>query len=191
MMSTTESLLACFPPVAYDRSAPGVRAEAAVAARVLDDALAASGQLLKEQRPDQAQATFADWERNYALPDACVGGPAAADVLRRLNLMERVLGRGDLSRGYMLAITERLGYSGCTISEPALATCEASCEAPLYGTEFVGQWTLHVPVATAIHYATCESPCDAPLATWGNTQLECVINRRKPAHTKVLFAYPV
>lgn len=188
-MNTQEALLSCLPPVAYDRSASGVVAEAATTAHVMDLAHDGSQLVLREQQPDIAQAMFSDWERNYALPDSCVGGAAAPESARRANLLERVAGRGNLSRAYMLSIAERLGYPGCSISEPSLMTCADPCDGALNGPEFVGVWTLHVPVSTAVVQMTCTSPCDNALRTWGNTQLECVINRRKPAHTLALFAY--
>lgn len=38
--------------------------------------------------------------------------------------------------------------------------------------------------------ATVQMGVDEPLASWGDSLLECVIRRLRPAHTTVYFAYP-
>lgn len=188
-MNTQDALIACLPPDAYERSAVGVRAEAASTAATLDDAINSADVLLAEQQPDLTIQLLGDWERNYSLPDACVGGADAPADARRLNLLARIRGRGDLSRQHMLDLAASLGYPGCTITEFGGMTCADPCDSPVNGEDFIGVWRLNVPIATAIFEATCESPCDVQLRRWGNTQLECVIVRHKPAHTVVLFGY--
>lgn len=188
-MNTQDALIACLPPQAYEPNAPGVRAEAASTAAVLDEALGSADTLFAEQQPDLTVVLLGDWERNYSLPDACIGGAGAPADARRLNLLARIRGRGDLSRAYMIALAESLGYPGCTITEFDPMTCMDPCDSPVNGEDFIGVWRLNVPISTAIFEATCESPCDVQLRRWGNTQLECVIGRHKPAHTVALLGY--
>lgn len=188
-MLTRDALISCLPPTAYDRLAPGVQDEAATAAAVLDGSIASSDVVLSEHQPGNAVVALLDWERNYNLPDSCSGGLAASDAVRRANLLERISARGNLSRAYYIDLAERLGYPDCTITEFGPMTCADPCDGYLNSPEFVGVWRLNAPMLTAVVIMTCESPCDAALASWGNTQLECVINRRKPAHTQVVFSY--
>lgn len=188
-MLTQDALISCLPPQAYDRRAPGVLAEVAVAATVLDDVVGKSDVLLSEHQPGTTALALPDWERNYGLPDSCGGGLAATEATRRANLMERIAARGDLSRSYYINQAERLGYPGCTITEYGPMSCADPCDSYVNGPEFIGLWKLNVPTSTAIVLLTCESTCDSPLASWGNSQLECVISKRKPANTKVLFGY--
>jgi uncharacterized protein YmfQ (DUF2313 family) len=188
-MNTRDALLECLPPVAYDRAAPNVRAEATSAATVLDYAITLADFLAREQQPDTTAQMLGDWERNYGLPDACIGGVGATEAARRANLMDRVAGRGNLSRSFFIAQALGFGYAGCTITEYGPMTCADPCDGSVNGPEFIGVWRLNVPVSTVVNYATCESPCDTPLASWGNTQLECMVNRRKPAHTVAVFGY--
>ena len=189
-MNTQEALVACLPPQAYDRLARGVQAEAASAAAVLDQAIDGANNLLAEHQPDLTTQLLGDWERNYNLPDSCIGGAGASAAARRINLLARIRGRGDLSRRHMLELATDLGYPGCSITEYGGTTCEDPCDSPVNGEDFIGVWRLDVPIATAIFTATCESPSDVQLRSWGNTQLECVIARHKPAHSVALFAYP-
>lgn len=188
-MNTRDALTACLPRGAYDRTAPAVLREAEATAALVDDAIASAQVLAAEQQPETAGNAMLDWERNYALPDACVGGAEAPLATRRRNLLARVRGRGDLSRGHIIAEAEELGFPGCTITELGPMTCTHPCDQPVNGPEFIGVWRLNVPVATAITVMTCADPCNSQLRSWGNTQLECVINRLKPAHTVVGFAY--
>lgn len=130
-----------------------------------------------------------------------IGGPVtrAADVCsvfiypseaqRRVNLLGRLQHLGNLSRQFMIDQAADLGYPLCTITEYGPITCESTCDSPCNGVDFIGVWALNVPTSTAIVYASCESPCNTPLAKWGNTQLECIVNRRKPAHTVAVFTY--
>lgn len=188
-MQTSDALIACLPPRAYDPSAPEVQRAAAATATVIDDAIQSAAGLRIEHQPDLAARALPDWERNYNLPDTCIGGADAPIDARRLNLLERIRGKGDLSRAFMIDQAEALGYPGCSITESGPMTCMEPCDSPVNGVEFIGVWRLNVPVATAIRVMTCLDPCDSALRSWGNTQLECVINRRKPGGTVAIFGY--
>lgn len=188
-MLTLDALLSCLPQ-AYDRSAPGVLAEATVAAAVMDRAIDSAGIVLAEHQPGMTAVALLDWERNYNLPDGCAGGLAASEATRRTNLLERISARGNLSRAYYIDLAERLGYADCTITEFGPMSCEDPCDGYLNGPEFIGVWRLNVSGAELVTVpATCASPCDSALLSWGDTQLECAITKRKPAHTHVFFAY--
>ena len=188
-MLTRDALIACLPPQAYDRSAPGVQAEAAVAGAVLDDAIISADVILSEQQSSNAALALPDWERNHGLPDACIGGAGASAAQRLAYFLERISARGNLSLSYFTDLAASLGYPGCTITEFGPMTCADACDSYVNGPEFIGVWRLNVATPTAVIVMTCESACDASLAIGGNTQLECLINRRKPAHTKAVFSY--
>lgn len=188
-MDIKDALLACLPPVAYDTAARHVRGSSEATAVPLEEAVASAEALLSEHQPDLTTQALSDWERNYGLPDACIGGAWAPADARRMNLLARIRGRGDLSRGYFLVLANLMGYAGCSITELGGMTCVDPCDSAVNGENFIGVWRLNVPVSTAILEATCESPCDVQLRRWGNQQLECVILRHKPAHTIALFGY--
>ena len=188
-MNTRDALTECLPPVAYDRAAPGVLAEATSAAAVLDWSITLADVLLQEQQPDTTALALPDWERNYGLPDACIGGLAATVAARRANLIARIAGRGNLNAAFYIAQAAALGYPGSTVTELGPYTCMDPCDNAVNGYDFIGVWRLNLTLSTAIVVASCESPSDAPLRAWGNTQLECLINRKKPAHSVALFGY--
>jgi uncharacterized protein YmfQ (DUF2313 family) len=184
-----DAIPALLPPVAYDVRGLGVRREAGAIAAVLTSAESGAQTVLREQQPDRAVVGLEDWERNYALPDSCSGGVSQTLEQRRTALRQRIAGRGDLSRGFMIALAATIGYAGATIDEFGPTTCAHPCDSPVLGFEWIGVWRMNLAQATSITETTCEGASDAPLRVFGNTQLECVINRRKPAHTLVMFGY--
>jgi uncharacterized protein YmfQ (DUF2313 family) len=184
-----DALLGLLPPVAYDRNAAGVGQEAAAAAAPLADIERSASDLRREHDPAASVAALLDWERNYALPDVCSGGTSQTIEQRRLALMQRIRGRGNLSRAFMISLAASVGYPGATITELGPFTCVDPCDGELMGFEWVGVWRMNLLQQTSTIEATCESLCDAPLRSFGNNALECLINRRKPAHTVAMFAY--
>ena len=50
-------------------------------------------------------------------------------------------------------------------------------------------WRVVAPTETVVYFQAGESAAGDPLATWGNSQLECVIRRIAPAQTIVQFSY--
>lgn len=186
--TTSEALIACLPPVAYNRQAVQVGNEVAVLAALVDQGEQRADDVLTEQQADLTSAALGDWERNYNLPDPCLG-PSATFDQRRVSLLAKLVGLGDLSRSHMIEIAAALGYTGCTVTEFGPMTCADACDSAVNGEDFIGVWRLNVPAATLIQTATCASPSNVALRSWGNAQLECVIGRRKPAHTIALFGY--
>ncbi|VFT06472.1 putative phage tail protein [Escherichia coli] len=47
-----------------------------------------------------------------------------------------------------------------------------------------------MPAATNTTWMTCGDPCDSALRIWGDTVIECVLNKLCPSHTYVIFKYP-
>ncbi|MFA2121568.1 hypothetical protein ACD923_12900, partial [Escherichia coli] len=51
-------------------------------------------------------------------------------------------------------------------------------------------WQVNMPAATNSTWMTCGDPCDSALRIWGDTVVECVLNKLCPSHTYVIFKYP-
>lgn len=144
--------------------------------------------LLDEADPRTTYELLTDWERIAGLPDPCTPAEASLDE-RRLSLLQRLARRGGASATYFIALAEALDYPGTTVTEFRPLTCVSDCNdflnpAPLW----THQWQLNLP-ASRVVAMTCASPCNASLRTWGDSTLECVVTRLKPAHTNVTFTY--
>lgn len=144
--------------------------------------------LLNEADPRTTYELLADWERVAGLPDPCT--PAGASIEeRRLSLVQRLTMLGGASAEYFIALAAALGYPGATVTEYRPMTCISDCNDSLNPPpDWPHTWRLNLP-ETRIVPMTCVSSCASHLRTWGDSTIECVVRRLKPAHTHVLFAY--
>lgn len=143
-------------------------------------------QLLEEIDPRTTGELLPDWERVAALPDTCVD-EAQTTSQRRAALHAKLTTLGGQNAAYFVALASSLGYS-VTISEYRPHTVKSTVNAPLYDREWIFAFKVASPQNTVRKFNVRSAVSD-PLAAWGNSALECLINRVKPAHTHVLFAY--
>jgi len=147
-----------------------------------------AGDILNEADPRTAYELLADWERVAGLPDPCTPADAGIDE-RRMSLVQRLTMLGGASPAYFIALADVLGYPGATVTEFKPFTCISRCNDFLNpAPAWTHQWRLNLP-ASRVTAMACGSPCDARLRSWGDSTLECVVNRLKPAHTDVTFTY--
>jgi uncharacterized protein YmfQ (DUF2313 family) len=143
--------------------------------------------LIDEADPRTTSSMLADWERAAGLPDEChgLGDTAAA---RRAELTAKLAANGSCSRQFYTNVAAQLGFVVASIDE-----FTPSSPGPgglgFAGDDWYFVWRLNVEDDGGITYFTCDSLCDERLSEWGDQVLECVIDRIKPAHTRVLFAY--
>jgi uncharacterized protein YmfQ (DUF2313 family) len=145
--------------------------------------------LLEEADPRTVAELFVDWERVAGLPDACAvafGGDQTF-AQRRAALLGRLTTLGGQSPAYFVGLAAALGYA-ITITEFKEHTVTDDVACSLYGQAWNFAWQVNASLNT-IAEITVDSTADEPLAAWGNSLLECVINRLRPAHTTVLFSY--
>ncbi len=142
--------------------------------------------LLEEIDPRTTVELLPDWERVAGLPDPCAG-PSPTLATRQAILTAKLISRGGQSRAYLIGVAAALGYT-ITIEEFRLLTCQSACDAALNTNPWRFAWRVHAPAVT-VKNMTCQSGCDEPLRSWGNAVLECTLNRLKPAHTHIIFAY--
>ncbi len=177
------------PPSSLDPGAPNIAAELAAEGAALDAAEASGDALMDEADPRTTAALLADWERVAGLPDGCVlaSGIAQSSAQRRAALVARITMRGGQSPAYFVALALALGYI-VTITEGHPHTTQHDTQDPVTDEEFRFIWYVNSPLNTLTNKTT-QDDTQIATAVWGNTLLECVINRFKPAHTLVLFFY--
>lgn len=142
--------------------------------------------LLNEADPRTTYEMLTDWETTYSLPDPCIDEVSTIE-LRQKTLVTKVTNKGGQSRQFFINLAKNLGYD-ITITEFEIFNFESSFEDPMTNENWLFTWQVNAPAVT-INYMTVESGVDEPFATWGNERLECAINRLKPDHTTVQFAY--
>jgi uncharacterized protein YmfQ (DUF2313 family) len=159
-----------------------------------------------ESDPRLTTELLPDWERNWGLPDPCVTAPQSM-AARRTALVLKMTMLGGQSREFYIAVAAALGYT-ITISEYLPYICgisqcgdtRSAAVNPDSPNEYMWQlgppeirfyWTVHVTGLGLYYFHTGRGECGVDrLLSIGTAQdLECVIDRWKPAHTDVVFDY--
>ena len=126
----------------------------------------------EESDPRTAAQLLPEWEWTTGLPDGCLGDGGSL-AQRRNAVVSRLTATGGSSEAYFIDQAAQFGYA-ITISYPAFNT-----------------WRASTPTAVSLVNSTCNGDCNDPLQSYGNDQLECLLNRIKPAHTVLQIAYGV
>lgn len=134
-----------------------------------DQALTALG---IESDPRTTSELLPEWEQATGLPDNCLVDGGSTEQ-RRAAVVARLVATGGASEEYFLGLAAAYGYAGA-ISYPALHT-----------------WRFETATEVALVNMTCNGDCNDALQSYGNQQLECLLNRAKPAHTVLEIAYGV
>lgn len=127
--------------------------------------------LRREADPRSTLQLLPEWEASVGLPDGCLPGGGTTEQ-RRNAVVARLLSTGGSSPAYLIALGAAFGY---TLTVEPLAP---------------NQIRIRSAAATSTTYfRSGVSRAADRLQIFGNAQLECLINRVKPAHVQVTFAY--
>lgn len=152
---------------------------------------AGAGAVIDESDPRGALAMLSDWERVCGLPDTCASGVATTLQERRAAVVAKLTAQGGASRAYFLALAAAMGYP-VEIEEfrPFLAGVNR-CGEQLGGAPAVRhQWRVRVSGPRYTAFRTGASQAGDLLGKLDRAaDLECKINRLKPAHTRLIFSY--
>lgn len=142
--------------------------------------------LTEELDPELTYELLVDFERNFGLPEACKVTPETL-AGRRFALHEKITRQGTQSRDYFIQVARALGFT-ITITEFDTHSVNSAVNQPLNNETWRSAFRVNAP-QQIVSRKTVQSGVNEALASWGNDLLECVINRLKPAHTRVIFAY--
>lgn len=144
--------------------------------------------LIEEVDPRSSVELLLDWARVVGLPDPCSGWPPTTEGIRNA-ILERLTTPGGQSPQYFIDLAAKHGFT-ITIEEyEPFRVDDGHVDDLLNGDDVNFLWTVHAPEETSIPFRVDSSGVDESLDYFGNAELECLINRFKPAHTRVIFAY--
>lgn len=149
-----------------------------------------SDELFQETDPRQTYLLLDRWEALLGLPDSCsVHG--SQTVLERLQaVLAKLTQIGGLNRAYYLALAETQGYPDATITEYCARRHGRSAMGEPFGdVDWEEVWQLNLPAQQVTPRRHGLSVHGEPYQTWGDTRLECIITRDKPAGSIVFFSY--
>lgn len=153
--------------------------------------------LIRESSPLTALELLPDWERVAGLPDACL--PTSGTITeRQIRVGRKLAGIGGQSRAYFIELAAQLGIA-VEIEELLPARVGMRCGIACNGADWAFAWRVRIlPFSETEELYVRSQWARAGLGRAGDrirsfsiTELECLFRRAAPAHTKVLFAYPV
>ncbi len=149
-------------------------------------------ELMKEIDPRTTKELIGRWETICGLPDECI--PAGTQTLRQRQqrLDAKVNLAGGINEAFFLSQLAALGKPDATITryEKSVFTCTSVCTDSLYSPDWRYYWQVNMPSSTDTTWMTVNDPCNSAVRIWGDTVVECVINKLCPSHTYVIFKYP-
>lgn len=139
--------------------------------------------------PPTATVMLSEWESSLGLPDDCSISEVGGISDRQRAVVAKLISTGGLNRDYYIRVAAALGYA-ITITQfrPAMSGMSV-CGDALNGDEWPFTWRINAPQTTIKYSLAGASYCGDPLASWGNKQLECSINKIAPSHLNIIFNY--
>lgn len=137
--------------------------------------------LIEESDPRSTAQMFEDWEESFGLPDECVMAFLEREITqdeRRKSLVAKATGVGGQTLAYFESLAKQLGRDATVFN----LRQDGKPETYYW-------WQVSIKDNSSVDNATVLMTVDDALATWGDALLECIINQRKPAHTRVFFSY--
>jgi uncharacterized protein YmfQ (DUF2313 family) len=148
---------------------------------------ARAANLLVDAFPATAVELLPEWESALGLPDPCAGESPTIQ-LRQQQVVARLIAGGGQSAEFFINYAATLGYD-ITITQFTPFRFGGTFGRPLCGEPWAHAWQVNAPSFTVERFTFGRDAFGEPFAEWGNTVLQCELNRLKPAHTVLIFAY--
>lgn len=146
-----------------------------------------AGDLMEEADPWTTRELLPEWEKDAGLPDECIGELSTVEE-RRSALIGRLNQDGGQSSMFLTELAAAIGFI-VTISSFRPFTAGSIAGGYLAnGDDWRHTFQVNAPSVTVRDFVA-GSWAGEPLRSWGNTRLECMINRVKHAHTLAIFSY--
>jgi uncharacterized protein YmfQ (DUF2313 family) len=146
-----------------------------------------AGEVIAETFPCSVAAEMLpEWEATLGLPDCEALGTIQQ---RQAAVCAKFSMRGGQSIQYFIDLAAANGFTITITTYSAFRVDMNRVEDPLYDSAWDYAWMVTSPAETVVYFRTDVSLVEEPLASWGNAQLECLIEKYAPAHTIPMFEY--
>jgi uncharacterized protein YmfQ (DUF2313 family) len=143
--------------------------------------------LLIDAFPPTTVELLPEWQATLGLPDPCAGdSPTLAQ--EQAQVVARFTAGGGQSIDYFVSFAETLGYD-ITITQFVPSRFGRTFGLPFGGDDWAFLWEVNAPQFTVDYLTFGNSNFGQPFSSYGNTVLQCELQRLAPAHTKVVFSY--
>lgn len=144
--------------------------------------------LLVDAFPVEPVELLPEWETTLGLPDPCAG-PSPTLQRRQQQVAARFVATGGQSADYFVSVAAALGYPITITQFAPFRVGRDRCGDPLRGPAWAFAWQVNAPTFTVEYFRVGQDAVGEPLAEWGNTVLQCELQRLAPGHTTLLFSY--
>lgn len=148
----------------------------------------------REMFPQDCEEILIDWERELGLPETCEHGNHAEGQTFQERVNE-VIAKINRSFSPTIAnftkLAQSLGYNVRIVTTPPAICGLARCGDRLGGNTAANYYWITIVDGARLTYARCGTAvCGEPLCriSWAD-DLECLLNRIKPAHTIIKLSY--
>jgi uncharacterized protein YmfQ (DUF2313 family) len=148
-------------------------------------------QLTADWIPSNAIELLPDWERALALPDNCFPDQSQSLGQRQAAAVEKFTRLGLQTPAYFVSLAASIGYT-VTIEEYfPFSAGSGVAGGSVVNESWAYTWKVSVQGTQQeiTYFEVGRSAVGEALRMWGNSLIECAINRQKPAHTVAIFSY--
>lgn len=176
------------PPLSYNPAAPGVALSLEAEGRELDRVLADSAKALGALSPFARHEWLEDWERVYGLPGECARGEQSLQARIKL-LAIAFQERSGISLPWLRRYALLVGYEAGIREYTPFRAGRSRAGHQLTNGDWIYAITLYAASERPREFRAGRSRAGEALRVWGDSLLECVINKYKPAHAVAHVAY--
>ena len=144
--------------------------------------------LLSDAFPLAPVQLLPEWQATLGLPDPCAG-PAPSLAVAQQQVNARFIASGGQTAAYFIAVAAALGYPVTITQFAPFRAGSSRAGDPAMGSDWANTWQINAPTFTIEYFRAGHGAAGDPLASWGNTVLQCELQRIAPAHTILLFKY--
>lgn len=147
--------------------------------------------LLSGGFPATALMMLPEWESTLGLPDDCAISEIGSIRDRQRAVTSKLISTGGLNRAYYISVAAALGYEVFILQfRPAMCGMSV-CGELINGEEWPFTWKIAVPGSTVRNAYAGQTYCGDLLASWGNKNLECALNKIAPSHINIIYVYGI
>jgi len=148
--------------------------------------------LIDEYDPRTTFELLEDWERVLGLPDECDSSTDRTIEERRNRILQVLTMIGAQNEAFYKNLASNFGFNVDVISaedQPAFRVGKSRVGDRLTNGDWRYTFIIRAPAEFLIKFRTGRSSVGDPLVKVGNSTLQCLLQKHKPAHTIVLFSF--